>query len=220
MQVASRALLAIINDVLDFSKIEAGKLELERLDFEVRAVFDQVASMLGEAARAKGLELIVACHPDVPEVLRGDPTRLAQVLTNLGSNAVKFTESGEVFIRATATPRADGGTLLQVSVTDTGVGIVEDEVDEPLRGVHPGRRLDDAAVRRHRAGPGDLPRDRRRAGRRDRAAPQPGGGTVFWFTAELGGSRRGRASTPTTSTPAAGSPAGGSWSSTTTRTTG
>ena len=129
VQVASRALLAIINDVLDFSKIEAGMLELEKLDFEVRAVFDQVASMLAEAARAKGLELIVSCHPDVPEVLAGDPTRLAQVLTNLGSNAVKFTESGEVYVRATATPHADGGTLLHVSVTDTGVGVPDGDVE-------------------------------------------------------------------------------------------
>ena len=70
--------------------------ELERLDFEVRAVFDQVASVLAESARAKGLELMVSCHPDVPEVLAGDPTRLAQVITNLGSNAVKFTDAGEV----------------------------------------------------------------------------------------------------------------------------
>jgi PAS domain S-box-containing protein len=129
VQVASRALLAIINDVLDFSKIEAGMLELERLDFEVRAVFDQIASMLGESARAKGLELIVSCHPDVPEVLCGDPTRLAQVLTNLGSNAVKFTEEGEVFIRATAIPRTGGGTRLHVTVADTGVGVPEGNVD-------------------------------------------------------------------------------------------
>jgi signal transduction histidine kinase len=100
-QIASRALLTVINDILDFSKIEAGKLEIENVDFEVRQVFDQVASVPAESARAKGLELIVSCHPDVPEFLNGDPTRLAQVLTNLGSNAVKFTDAGEVFIRAT-----------------------------------------------------------------------------------------------------------------------
>ncbi|HEX6875186.1 MAG TPA: PAS domain S-box protein, partial [Nocardioidaceae bacterium] len=102
VQVASRALLSIINDVLDFSKIEAGKLELEQVDFELRPVFDQVAGVLAETARAKNLELSVSCHPEVPEVLTGDPTRLSQVLTNLGSNAVKFTEEGEVHIRATA----------------------------------------------------------------------------------------------------------------------
>ena len=78
VQVASRALLGVINDILDFSKIEAGKLELERLDFEVRPVFDQVAGVLAETARDKGLELVVSCHPDVPDVLRGDPTRLAR----------------------------------------------------------------------------------------------------------------------------------------------
>jgi PAS domain S-box-containing protein len=122
-QIASRALLGVINDILDFSKIEAGKLELENVDFEVRPVFDQVASVLAESARSKGLELIVSCHPDVPELLNGDPTRLAQVLTNLGSNAVKFTEVGEVFIRATTEPGPSGATVLRVEVADTGVGV-------------------------------------------------------------------------------------------------
>ena len=122
-QVASRALLGVINDILDFSKIEAGKLELENVDFEVRPVFDQVARVLAESARSKGLELLVSCHPDVPEFLNGDPTRLAQVLTNLGSNAVKFTEEGEVFVRATASAGPDGSTVLRVEVVDTGVGV-------------------------------------------------------------------------------------------------
>ncbi len=185
VQVASRALLGIINDVLDFSKIEAGKMELERLDFEVRAVFDQVASMLGEAARAKGLELIVACHPDVPEVLCGDPTRLSQVLTNLGSNAVKFTESGEVFIRATAAPRADGGTHLEVSVTDTGVGIDESDVVDLFEAFTQA----DASTTRRYGGTGlglAISREIVDAlGGEIGLRPNPGGGTVFWFTAEL-----------------------------------
>jgi PAS domain S-box-containing protein len=185
VQVASRALLGIINDVLDFSKIEAGMMELERLDFEVRAVFDQVASMLGEAARAKGLELIVACHPDVPEVLCGDPTRLSQVLTNLGSNAVKFTESGEVFIRATASPRADGGTNLEVSVTDTGVGIDESEVVDLFEAFTQA----DASTTRRYGGTGlglAISREIVAAlGGEIGLRPNPGGGTVFWFTAQL-----------------------------------
>ncbi|HET7532348.1 MAG TPA: response regulator [Nocardioidaceae bacterium] len=126
-QIASRALLGVINDILDFSKIEAGRLELENVDFEVRPVFDQVASVLAESARSKGLELIVSCHPDVPEFLNGDPTRLAQVLTNLGSNAVKFTDEGEVFIRATAEDGPDEATLLRVEVADTGVGVDPDK---------------------------------------------------------------------------------------------
>ena len=186
VQVASRALLAIINDVLDFSKIEAGMLELERLDFEVRAVFDQVASMLAEAARAKGLELIVSCHPDVPEVLAGDPTRLAQVLTNLGSNAVKFTETGEVFVRATATPRADGGTLLHVSVADTGVGVPEGDVESLFEAFTQA----DASTTRRYGGTGlglAISREIVDAlGGRIGLHPNPGGGTVFWFTAEFG----------------------------------
>jgi CheY-like chemotaxis protein len=185
VQVASRALLSVINDILDFSKIEAGKLELERLDFEIRDVFDQVASLLGEAARAKGLELIVSCHPDVPEVLSGDPTRLAQVVTNLGSNAVKFTEHGEVFIRATATPGPAGRTVLHVSVTDTGVGVPENDVEALFDAFTQA----DASTTRRFGGTGlglAISREIVQAlGGEIGLHPNPGGGSVFWFTAEF-----------------------------------
>ena len=104
VQLASRTLLDLINDILDFSKIEAGRLELEELDFEVRPLLENVAGLLTEAARDKALDLVVSVHPDVPAVLAGDPTRLAQVVTNLVSNAVKFTERGGVVVRATLEP--------------------------------------------------------------------------------------------------------------------
>ncbi|WP_300642510.1 response regulator [Nocardioides sp.] len=117
------SLLAIINDILDLSKIEAGKLELEDVDFEVRSVFEQTASVLSSRAHEKGVELVVACHPDVPEYLRGDPTRLGQVLTNLGSNALKFTEDGEVSIQARVEHQDRDGVVLRVDVSDTGIGI-------------------------------------------------------------------------------------------------
>ena len=185
VQLASRALLGIINDVLDFSKIEAGMLELEKLDFEVRAVLDQVASMLGEAARAKGLELMVSCDAGVPEVLNGDPTRLAQVLTNLGSNAVKFTEAGEVVIRATSTPRADGGATLHVSVSDTGVGVPQHKVDHLFEAFTQA----DASTTRRFGGTGlglAISREIVTAlGGEIGLRPNPGGGSVFSFTAEL-----------------------------------
>ena len=128
VQVASRALLGVINDILDFSKIEAGRLEVEVLDFEVRPVLDQVVGVLAAQARAKGVELTLSCAADVPRVLAGDPTRIAQVLTNLVSNAVKFTDRGHVDVEATARPAHDGGATLVVSVTDTGIGVPPDKV--------------------------------------------------------------------------------------------
>ena len=183
VQVASRALLSVINDVLDFSKIEAGKLELERLDFEVRPVFDQVASVLAESARAKGLELMVSCHPDVPEVLAGDPTRLAQVLTNLGSNAVKFTPEGEVVIRATAEPAGEGRTRLRVSVADTGVGVPEVDVSTLFEAFTQA----DASTTRKFGGTGlglAISKEIVAAlGGEIGLEANPGGGSIFWFTA-------------------------------------
>lgn len=184
VQAASRALLGLINDILDFSKIEAGKLQLERVDFEPREVFDQVTTVIGEGARAKGLELMVGCDESVPAVLSGDPTRLAQVVTNLASNAVKFTEAGEVLVHASAR-EADGRTLLRVEVTDTGIGIDEEHVqglfdsftqaDASTTRVHGGTGLGLAISREivHALG-GEIGVD-----------SELGGGSVFWFTAVL-----------------------------------
>ncbi len=184
-QVASRALLGVINDILDFSKIEAGKLELENVDFEVRPVFDQVASVLAESARAKGLELLVSCHPDVPEFLNGDPTRLAQVLTNLGANAVKFTEEGEVFIRATAETGPDDETVLRVEVADTGVGVDPDKrehIFDPFSQA-------DASTTRQYGGTGlGLAISREIVAALEGGIgldSTPGEGATFWFTARF-----------------------------------
>ncbi|MDN4175563.1 response regulator [Nocardioides sp. SOB77] len=183
VQVASRALLGVINDILDFSKIEAGRLELEEVDFEVRPVFDQVAAVMAESARAKGLELIVSCHPDVPEVLAGDPTRLAQVLTNLVSNAVKFTVEGEVYVRATCGPADEGRTRLDVEVADTGVGV--DPAKAP--GLFEPFTQADASTTRVYGGTGlglAISKEIVEAlGGEIGFAPNPGGGSVFSFSA-------------------------------------
>ncbi|HSE08085.1 MAG TPA: response regulator [Nocardioidaceae bacterium] len=185
-QIASRALLGVINDILDFSKIEAGKLELENVEFEVRPVFDQVASVLGESARGKGLELLVSCHPDVPELLKGDPTRLAQVLTNLGSNAVKFTEQGEVFIRATAEKTRDGGTLMRVEVSDTGVGVDPDKREHIF---DPFSQADASTTRRYGGTGLGLAISSEivaALGGEIGLESSPGEGATFWFTARFG----------------------------------
>jgi PAS domain S-box-containing protein len=185
VQVASRALLAVINDILDFSKIEAGKLELERLDFEVRPVFDQLLSVMSETARAKGVELSVSCHPDVPETLAGDPTRLSQVLTNLVSNAVKFTEAGEVYVRATAEPVPEG-TRLRVEVSDTGRGVEESQV----AGLFDPFTQADASTTRLYGGTGlGLAISKEIAEALDGEIgyrPNEPAGSVFWFTGVFG----------------------------------
>src|ERR1044072_5182758 len=92
------ALLTVINDILDFSKIEAGRLDLERIDMDLRDAVEDVARLLAMQAHAKSLELTANVDPAVPDLVTGDPARLRQILVNLGSNAVKFTEKGEVAI--------------------------------------------------------------------------------------------------------------------------
>ncbi len=184
VQAAGRSLLGLINDILDFSKIEAGKLELENLDFDVRSVFDQVANMLGEAARAKGLDLLVSCDDSVPAMLAGDPTRLAQVVTNLGSNAVKFTDAGEVVVRASATI-VDGRTVLRVDVTDTGIGLDPDDAEELFDSFTQG----DASTTRVHGGTGlglAISREIVRALDGEIGVDSvPGRGSEFWFTASF-----------------------------------
>ena len=120
IQQSGASLMGIINDVLDFSKIEAGKLELEKTDFEVQAVVEAVTILFAENAERKGLELLCALPPE-PITVRGDPGRLRQVLTNLVSNAVKFTEQGEIVVRLVML-NADA-CQLRFEVSDTGIGI-------------------------------------------------------------------------------------------------
>jgi signal transduction histidine kinase/CheY-like chemotaxis protein/HPt (histidine-containing phosphotransfer) domain-containing protein len=119
------ALLSIINDVLDFSKIDAGRLDLEQIDFDPRPIVEEVATLFSRQASSKGVEVSCVVHKDVPSVLRGDPTRLRQILSNLTGNAVKFTERGEVFIGVKARDEeADGDVMpIQIIVRDTGIGM-------------------------------------------------------------------------------------------------
>lgn len=118
-------LLALVNDVLDFSKIEAGQLNLEKLNFVPRTLMENVAESFVQETRKKGIELITAYDEALPAYLMGDPTRLKQVLNNLVSNAVKFTEEGEIVIRAETMEVTPDSARVRFSVSDTGVGIAE-----------------------------------------------------------------------------------------------
>ncbi|WP_089719600.1 response regulator [Candidatus Entotheonella palauensis] len=119
-------LLAILNDILDFSKIEAGKMDCETIDFELRTAVEDVLELLAERAHAKGLELACLVHADVPSWVAGDPGRLRQILTNLVSNAVKFTSAGEIVVQVLLEEAAAKDVKLCFSVTDTGIGIPPD----------------------------------------------------------------------------------------------
>jgi PAS domain S-box-containing protein len=120
---SAEALLHIINDILDFSKIEAGKLELEAVDFDLHATIEEAVGLLAERAGVKGLELVCQIEAEPPCWLRGDPGRLRQILLNLASNAIKFTERGEVVVRARLEERSTAEMVVQCEVSDTGVGI-------------------------------------------------------------------------------------------------
>jgi two-component system, sensor histidine kinase and response regulator len=123
VQRSGELLLSVINDILDFSKIEAGRLELEVLDFEVRETVEDAVELLAEQARRKGLELVAHVQAEVPTTLLGDPNRLRQILVNLVSNAVKFTETGEVVVRANLRHESDEWATIAFEVSDTGIGI-------------------------------------------------------------------------------------------------
>jgi signal transduction histidine kinase/CheY-like chemotaxis protein len=122
-KISADSLLALLNDILDFSKIEAGKLDLETIDFSLRDSMENVLRVLSVQAHQKKLEL--SCHvlPDTPDRLRGDPTRLRQILMNLVGNAVKFTAKGEVAVRVECGEDGDESVLLGFAVRDTGIGI-------------------------------------------------------------------------------------------------
>jgi PAS domain S-box-containing protein len=127
-RASGESLLHLINDILDLSKIEARGLELETIDFDLRILMDNLASIHSVTARAKGIGLLCVADPAVPTQLRGDPGRLRQILTNLLGNAIKFTEKGDVVVRVALVEKEESNCLLRFSVRDSGIGIAEDKI--------------------------------------------------------------------------------------------
>ncbi len=124
----SAALLSVIDDILDFSKIEAGKLEFNNIDFDLRQIMKDLHKILQFHAKQKGLSFKINIASKVPALLKGDPTRLSQVLLNLATNAVKFTESGKVEIKVTLKNETPILATLHFRVSDTGIGIAQEKI--------------------------------------------------------------------------------------------
>ncbi|HEX2274531.1 MAG TPA: ATP-binding protein [Acidimicrobiales bacterium] len=147
---AGEALMDLIDDILDFSKVESGKLELEEVEFDLEQLVEEVVQLAVEEAHGKGLEIVGLCHPDMPIMLRGDSGRLRQILLNLASNAVKFTEEGHVVVSADLAGSTDGKALVRLEVRDTGIGIPARERTRLFEPFSQG----DASTTRHYGGTG------------------------------------------------------------------
>jgi len=178
-------LLTIINDILDFSKIEAGKVELEELDFDVRTAVEEVVELLAPQAHGKQLEL--ACHvlPEVPSAVRGDPSRLRQVLTNLVGNAIKFTQSGEVAVRLERVEESADDVLLRLQVTDSGIGLEREQIARLFK---PFSQADSSTTRRFGGTGLGLAISKQLVelmGGQIGCESDPGRGSRFWFTFRL-----------------------------------
>ncbi|MBB5206072.1 PAS domain S-box-containing protein [Inhella inkyongensis] len=186
IQQSAQHLLGIINDVLDFSKVEAGRLEVERIEFDLEKVLDNLSTLVAEKAQAKGLELIFHVAPDVPRSLVGDPLRLGQVLINYANNAVKFTEQGEIEIDVRVQELGPDSVLLRFSVRDTGLGLSAEQQARLFQSFEQA----DASTTRRFGGTGlGLAISKNLAqlmGGEVGVQSQPGQGATFWFTARLG----------------------------------
>ncbi|MFA6499207.1 MAG: ATP-binding protein, partial [Desulfurivibrionaceae bacterium] len=124
---SAEALLSILNDILDFSKIAAGKLVLEEIPFRLRTLVGDLVTLLASQAQAKNVTVVAEIDPQVPETLRGDPTRMRQILINFMTNAIKFTPQGEVRVRVQCLSAVASRVLLRIEVCDTGIGIAAEK---------------------------------------------------------------------------------------------
>ena len=187
VNTASNSLLGIINDILDFSKIEAGKLDLESKEFMLEEVLAQVTSLVGTKATEKQLEFMLDSAADVPPCLVGDALRLGQVLTNLCSNAVKFTEAGEIIVVTVKHSESAAGLVtLQFSVRDSGIGMTEEQTRSLFQ---PFRQVDASSTRRFNGTGLGLAICKRLVelmGGEIWVETRPGKGSEFFFTARFG----------------------------------
>src|SRR5579864_504426 len=186
IQLSGQHLLGIINDILDFSKIEAGKLSVENIDFDLEKVLENVSNLISEKASAKGLELIFDIDSAVPMQLKGDPLRLGQILINFCNNAVKFTESGEIIVRARVQEKDQEGQLVYFSVNDSGIGLTKEQMGRLFQAFE---QADTSTTRQHGGTGLGLAISKRLAnlmGGDVGVDSEIGKGSTFWFTARLG----------------------------------
>ena len=182
---AAEHLLGLLSDVLDLSKIESGKLTLEQTDFSIDDMLARTCSMIGERARGKGLELILETGR-MPARVRGDSTRLSQILVNLLGNAVKFTERGWIRVRSTLIDGDASGLRLRFEVRDTGIGIAAEQTGKLFQDFE---QADSSTTRRFGGTGLGLAITRRLAelmGGEVGVHSDPGQGSEFWFTVRLG----------------------------------
>jgi len=175
----------VINDLLDYSKIEAGKLELERVEMNLRAHVEEVASNMAMQAATKNLELIVDVAQDLPEWVLGDPGRIRQALTNLVSNAIKFTNQGEIVIRVQKDRSLGAAIVVRFEVRDTGIGIAADAIPRLFQ---PFMQADTTTARQYGGTGLGLSIVKRLAELMDGnvgVKSTLGQGSAFWFTARL-----------------------------------
>jgi PAS domain S-box-containing protein len=185
VQRSADSLLGVINDILDFSKIEAGKLDLEVLDFDLESLLDDLLGVTALRAQEKNLELLCVVDPAVPALLRGDPGRLRQCLTNLLGNAIKFTAQGEVTLRVSVVSEKGADLAIRFDVRDTGIGIPQDKV--PLL-FEKFTQVDGSSTRRFGGTGLGLAITRQLAemmGGTTGVESEEGRGSTFWFTASL-----------------------------------
>jgi PAS domain S-box-containing protein len=183
---SAESLLGIINDILDFSKIEAGHLDMERVPFALGDVLDDLATQVGMKAEDKGIELVFAIAPELPTALEGDPMRLGQVLLNLGNNAVKFTERGEIVVKVEEVERDAKTVLLRFEVRDSGIGI---KLEQQQQLFQPFSQADTSTSRRYGGTGLGLAISSRLAGMMGGQIgldSAPGRGSRFHFTARFG----------------------------------
>jgi PAS domain S-box-containing protein len=183
---SAAALLTVINDILDFSKVEAGRLDLELLDIDVRDTVEDVARLLAIQAHQKGLEVIALLDPSLPDLVRGDAGRLRQVLLNLGGNAVKFTQKGEVAIECKVVDKDEQGVTIRCEVRDTGMGVPASRVDALFKAF---TQVDASTTRRFGGTGLGLSIVKRLVdlmGGEVGVVSEEGVGSTFWFSARLG----------------------------------
>jgi len=182
---SGKLLIDVVNDVLDLSRIEAGKIELRLVDFTLARTLDQVVFLASEPAHQKGLMLKQEIEPDLPERISGDSVHLRQVLLNMMSNAVKYTEKGRIVLRVSCSRRDPEKIWLRFEVQDSGIGIEADQVD---RVFEPFVQADGSSTRPHGGAGLGLAISRqlvRLMGSELRVSSQPGKGSRFWFEIEV-----------------------------------